>query len=244
MSSTRNPLTPSDTSDKSDIRQQAEKIAASCPDHNTCLSLKETRLMIHELRVHQIELEMQNEELRRVQAELDTTRLRYFDLYDLAPVGYVTLSETNMILEANLTAATLLGVIRNALLRNPISKFILKEDQDTFYRFHKKLFMTGEPQSCELWMLKSDGSTIWVHLSATISQNAANEPVCRLVLVDITELKRAETELHKKIDELERLNNVTVGRELRMIELKAEINTLLKAAGQPPKYMICREGEQ
>jgi len=90
-------------------------------------------------------------------------------------------------------------------------------------------------------MLKSDGSTIWVHLSATLAQNADNEPVCRLVLVDITELKRIETELQLKFDELERFNNVTVGRELRMIELKAEVNALLKAAGQSEKYTIFRE---
>jgi PAS domain S-box-containing protein len=238
MNNTSNSFTPSDLSD---IRKQAEKKAALCPEHNTCLSLKETRLMIHELRVHQIELEMQNEELRRVQVELDAARLRYFDLYDLAPVGYLTLSETNIILEVNLTASTLLGVIRNAILKKPISKFILKENQDTFYQFHRLLFQTGEPQSCELWMVKSDGSKIWAHLSATLTQNEANEPVCRLVLIDITELKRAETEVQLKCDELQRFNNVTVGRELRMIELKAEINALLKAAGQPEKYTIFRE---
>lgn len=195
MSTTNTPLTPSDTASKSDIRQQAEKQVALYPEHNICLSLKETRLVIHELRVHQIQLEMQNEELRRVQAELDATRLRYFDLYDLAPVGYVTLNETNMLLEANLTASTLLGVLRNTILSYPISKFILKDDQDTYYRFHKKLIETGQPQSCELWMVKSDGSTIWVHLSATLAKNSANELVCRLVLVDITARKQAEAAL-------------------------------------------------
>jgi len=195
MNNTSTPFTPSDLSY---IRKQAEHKAALCPEHNTCLSLKETRLMIHELRVHQIQLEMQNEELRRVQAELDATRLRYFDLYDLAPVGYVTLSETNMILEANLTATTMLEVLRNAILKMPISKFIRKDYQDVYYQFRKKLFETGAPQSCELWMLKNDGLPIWVHLSATLAQNAANEPLCRLVLVDITARKQAEVALRIK----------------------------------------------
>ena len=102
------------------------------------------RNMLYELRVHQIELEMQNEELRRMQVALDTTRARYFDIYDLAPVGYCTLSEQGLILEANLTAATLLGVSRGALARQRISRFILKADQDIFYLHRKKALATGQ----------------------------------------------------------------------------------------------------
>ena len=127
---------------------------------------EETRRTLHELRVHQIELEMQNEELRRAQAELDAARARYFDLYDLAPVGYATVSEKGLILETNLTAATLLGVARDALVRQPFSRFILKEDQDLYSLHRKKLFEThsassgqaGEPQACELRMVKKDGT--------------------------------------------------------------------------------------
>ena len=95
--------------------------------------------MLHELRVHQIELEMQNEELRRTQAELEASRARYFDLYDLAPVGYFTLSEKGLILEANLTAATLLGVARGDLVKQPLPRFILPEDQDIYYLHRKQL---------------------------------------------------------------------------------------------------------
>ena len=97
----------------------------------------DTQRLVHELQVHQIELEMQNEELRRAQVELDAARARYFDLYDLAPVGYCTISEEGLILEANLTAATLLGVARGALVKQPITRFILKEDQDIYY-LHRK----------------------------------------------------------------------------------------------------------
>ena len=74
--------------------------------------------------MHQVELEMQNEELRRAQLELDATRARYFDLYDLAPVGYCTLSEQGLILEANLTAASRLGVARDALAQQRLTSFI------------------------------------------------------------------------------------------------------------------------
>jgi len=241
MNNTSNPLLSSDTtdtSDASDLRLQAEKKAALSPEHNTCLSLNETRLMIHELRVHQIELEMQNEELRRAQEELNDARARYFDLYDLAPVGYCTLSETNVILEANLNASALLGVVRGRLIGQPISNFLLKEDQDAYYLFRKQLFETGEPQTCELGMVKSDGASFWVQLSATVARNADLTPVCRLVLVDVTKRKRIEAELLQKCNDLERFNNLTVDREMRMIELKAEINALLNAAGQPDKYKI------
>ena len=96
-----------------DLRRRAEEMAQEkgeqIPEDLDSLSPEETRQVLHELRVHQIELEMQNEELRRAQAELEASRARYFDLYDLAPVGYFTLSEQGLILEANLTAADSAG---------------------------------------------------------------------------------------------------------------------------------------
>jgi PAS domain-containing protein len=119
-------------------RRQAEEIArkeaVQTSEDLESRSPEGIRQTLHELRVHQIELEMQNEELRRAQAELEAARARYFDLYDLAPVGYCTLSEQGLILETNLTAATLLGVARGALVQQPISRFIFPEDQD-LYRF-------------------------------------------------------------------------------------------------------------
>jgi PAS domain S-box-containing protein len=241
MNNTSTPILPLD---KSDLRRKAEQKVALSPEHNTCLSLNETRRMIHELRVHQIELEMQNEELRQTQEELNAARVRYFDLYDLAPVGYCTLSEEGLFLEANLTATTLLGLHRSKLVGQPISKFIFKEDEDIYYLFRKQLFATGEPQVCELRMVKSDGSLFWGQMSATIAQNADNVSVCRIVLIDTSEGKRAAVELQKKYSELERSNHVMVGRELRMIELKAEINALLRAAGQPDKYKNASSAER
>jgi len=117
--------------------------------------------VLHDLRVHQIELEMQNEELHRTQVELEASRARYFDLYDLAPVGYVTLSEKGLILEANLIAATLLGVARGALVKQPFRRFILPEDQDIYYRHGKQLSERGVPQVCELKMLRADAVPFW-----------------------------------------------------------------------------------
>jgi diguanylate cyclase (GGDEF)-like protein/PAS domain S-box-containing protein len=153
------------------------------------------RELIHELQIHQIELEMQNEELRRVQAELDESRARYFDLYDLAPVGYCTISENGLILEANLTAASLLGVARRELFNQPLSRFIIKEDQDTYYLHRKQLFSTGSPQACEFRMLKKEGTYFWAYIDATTAQGANGMPVCRISMSDITIRKQEEAEL-------------------------------------------------
>jgi PAS domain-containing protein len=105
------------------LRRLAEEQAALSPEIPEAVTPDEARRVLHELRVHQIELEMQNEELRRTQGELETSRARYFDLYDLAPVGYLTLNETGVIQEANLTTVTLLGVTRSNLRTQSIQPF-------------------------------------------------------------------------------------------------------------------------
>jgi PAS domain S-box-containing protein len=151
-----------------------------------------TRKVLHELKVHQIELEMQNEELRRAQIELGASRARYFDLYDLAPVGYFTINDNGLILESNLTAARLLGAERIALVNKPISRIILDNDQDIYYNHRKRLFKTGLPQECELRLVKKDGSRLWVRLDAAIVQDAQGTPVCRAVVSDISARKQAE----------------------------------------------------
>jgi len=178
------------------LRQRAEEVfrgkAAGRKENVEALSPDEVRQMLHELRVHQIELEMQNEELRRAHEELEAARARYFDLYDLAPVGYFILNEQGLILEINLTTATLLGVARSALVKQPLTRFILPEDQDIFYRHRKLLFETGAPQVCELRLVKKDDAPFWVRIDATAAQDANGAPVCRATLIDITERKRAE----------------------------------------------------
>ncbi len=149
------------------------------------------RTILYELRVHQIELEMQNEELRAAQADLDAERAHYFDLYDLAPVGYVTISEAGLILEANLTASTLLDVKRPALIKKPLSRFVLQEDRDIFHLLINQPHQTGWPM-CDLRMVKSDGTTFWAHLKKVSARDKNDAPVCRIVLSDITWRKKAE----------------------------------------------------
>ena len=202
---------PQDT----ELRRRAEDVAregaAQWPEDLKALSPEESLRTLHELRVHQIELETQNEELRRAQAELDAARARYFDLYDLAPVGYVTVSETGLILEANLTAASLLGVARGALVKQRLTAFILKEDVDIYYLRSKQLLATGEPCDFELRLVKQDGTVFWVHLAASAARDAAGAPVSRVVLSDISERQRAETEkeaLQARLIEMQKLESV------------------------------------
>ena len=189
-----------------DPRRRAEETLRAQPKDMAALSPEAAQRLLQELRVHQIELEMQNEELRRAQVALDAARARYFDLYDLAPVGYCTLSKEGLILEANLTAATLLGAARSALVKQRVTRFVLREDQDLYYLHRQQLLETGEPQAFELRMVKKDETAFWARLEATAARDAEGAPVCRVVLSDITKRKRAEEALRQKAEELARSN--------------------------------------
>ena len=153
------------------------------------------RNLLHELRVHQAELEAQNEELRCTKLELDAARARYFDLYDLAPVGYCTVSDTEKILNANLTATQLLGIPCGSLIGRPIQQFIAPVDQDIYYLHCKRLFETGHPQSCELRMLRPDRSHFWARLMATFDHGTTGQSTHRIVLTDVHERKLAEDKI-------------------------------------------------
>ena len=183
-----------------DLRRQVEEIirkkVPKLPENLDSLSPEEQRKLRHELRVHQIELTMQNESLRRTQEELESSRVRYFNLYDLAPVGYLALSEEGLTQEANLTAASLLGVERSVLIKKSLTRFIHREDQDFYYLHHKQLFETGKPQVCELRMVKKDGSLFWVRLESTIARDSeSGSTLSYTVISDITERKQAEKAL-------------------------------------------------
>ncbi|MEI6970755.1 MAG: PAS domain-containing protein, partial [bacterium] len=174
------------------LRQRAEGMSARAPKTARAASPEETEKMFHELQVHQLELELQNEELRRAQAALDQSHQRYLDLYDYAPVGYLTISEKGVVLEANLTAATLLSVPRGVLIGRMFSRFVVNEDQGVYYRHRKQLFEAGVPQACDLRVKKVGDSPVWVRLTATASHDAKGKPACLIVLGDISARKRAE----------------------------------------------------
>ena len=185
--------------EQADAMVRTEALQAAGSDQR--LSPDALQKTLYELRVHQIELEMQNEELRHVQLSLDAERERYFDLYDLAPVGYCTVSAQGFILEANLTAATLLGIVRRSLVKEPLNRFVDKADQDNYYLIRKRLLETGQPQSSELQMVPRAGPPFWASLVASLVHSEDSADVMRVVLSDISERKRMAMELDQLMQE-------------------------------------------
>jgi len=183
-----------------DMRRRAEaKVREEqlSPEDFEGLSGREIERLFHELRVQQIQLEMQNEELRRAHAELEATRARYFDLYDLAPVGYLTLSDKGVILEANLTAANFLGVSRCTLTKRHLAPFLYKEDQDAFYLHCKQGGCQNEPYMCEVRMVRQDGTVFWAQMAITGLRQAEGPDLYRIALSNITAQKQMEQALRE-----------------------------------------------
>src|SRR3989339_551686 len=165
------------------LRQKAEEQLFKRPIDPATLTPEQAREQLHELQVHQIELEMHNDELRRTQLDLEESRTRYFDLYDMAPVGYFTVNQGGLVLETNLTAANMLGMDRSGLITQPLSHYIFREDQDLFYLRRNTLIKSGTPQAFELRMIKG-ATPFWVSLQAPVAlaqylaQNLEMDYVC------------------------------------------------------------------
>ncbi|MDM8527887.1 EAL domain-containing protein [Anaerolineales bacterium HSG24] len=162
-------------------------------------AIENVRSIIHELHVHQIELEIQNETLRQTQQQLEKNRDKYADLYDFAPIGYFTLDYTGLILEANLTGANKLEQPRYQLIKRLLSTFIIKDDQDKFYAYRQLVFETKIQQSCELTIITKTGNQFIAQLeSIAITKKGAKTPRSwRIAMIDITERKLAETKLRE-----------------------------------------------
>jgi PAS domain S-box-containing protein len=217
-----------------DLRKRAEEKAAS----QDALVLEarspeESQQLIHELRVHQIELEMQNEHLRQAQESLDAARTRYFQLYELAPVGYLTLNAAGLILEANLKAASLLGVARNELIQAHLFRFVLKDDRNTYHLLNQRLREAGEPQSCEVRLNRKDSDPFWVRLETNLASSESGAVVSRVTLSDITERKQSEEALRKGEEQLRAANEQLEQKvQERTSELNIQARQLRALAGR------------
>ncbi|MFP4397900.1 MAG: PAS domain S-box protein [Desulfonatronovibrio sp.] len=193
-----------DMQESRDLREQAEEqfSARDIPSLRDIrnMSAEEIQHVFQELHVHQIELDLQNQDLSSAREELEVSLERYFELYDLAPVGYLMVSVRGVILEANLAAADMLGTFRNNLTGQRFSRFICKKDEHAYYQHRKELFKSrsiGLTRSCELRMTRVDGTVFWALLEAAAIQNQDDSICCRVVISDIDKRKMAEEKLRQ-----------------------------------------------
>jgi len=199
--------------DKARLRQQAEKQLAGQTGQAQNLSgmdPDEIAQAVHELQVHQIELEMQNEQLRQTQQELEQTRDRYSDLYDFAPVGYCTLSDKGLIAECNLTLCSLLDVNRSSLIGKRFSAFIHPEDQDNYYRFWNQLQKAKTARESQFRMLAKNGQRFFTDLHATVVMESETEKQqVRLAVTNISAQRAADDALLRERDLLKNITNTS-----------------------------------
>jgi len=182
----------------SPLGEQAEAVLAS--SQSAATPLPSAQEMLHELQVHQIALTMENDELRRVQNALEESLDRYRDLYEFAPVGYLTLTGDEQIASVNLTGATLLREEHAALLHRPFVRVVAAEDEDRWQHFFRQALQQGELQSCELSLQRGDGSHFHARLDCLCPEGEPSG--LRIALTDITEHWHAVQELRSREDRL------------------------------------------
>jgi len=149
--------------------------------------------LLHELQVHQVELEMQNAELHEARDRMEALLEKYTDLYDFAPVGYFSLNESGRITEVNLTGAALLGVERSLLINRSLPRFVAPASQPGFLDFLKRVFAGTGQQVCEAALLKPSAAVFWASIHGVAATSVSSpQKWCRVAVSDITSLKQAE----------------------------------------------------
>jgi PAS domain S-box-containing protein len=173
---------------KKELRDKAVSFINKNPAAIKEIPPEEVKMLVEDLQVHQVELEMQNEELRRAQIELEDSRQKYVDLYDFAPVGYYTFDTKGIIKEVNLAGANLVGVERRRLIGRGFSSFLDEENQRKFYKHRQEALQTGNQQICEMELLNKDRLQVHVLLKTIVSHSQKKEnQELRSAITDITE---------------------------------------------------------
>ena len=149
-----------------ELRKKAEELVRDEPRNSKSSPTAKSRIWFMNLRVHRVELAMQNQELREAQEALEESRLKYFDLFELAPVGYFTFDRLGMILEVNLTGARMLGVERSRLLNRPFSRYLDENSLDAFLHHREELIKGKGRESCELQLISKDGGVRYILLKS------------------------------------------------------------------------------
>ncbi len=186
------------------LRQRAEDQLRITREQILRMSPEDVQRLVYELQIHQVELRLQNEELQRAQQDLTATRDRYSDLYDFAPVGYVTLSSEGVIREANLTAATLLGTERSHVVGTLLSRFLNGPARDTFWRHLSRLRTERALCTCEVTVQRFDGLSITLKLESVAVEEAQGAPrQFRTILSDVSARVEAEAALRTLNETLE-----------------------------------------
>ena len=196
-------MNPNDKDNKLELRTAAEAELAKRPP-GLSLGKGDAQRLLHELQVHQIELEMQNEALRQAQDALEESRDQYVDLYEFAPVGYLSLNADGMVERINLTGTRLLGIDRDTILKRPFRTFIKGEDEDRWVR-HFIAVKNGDENGIELTMQRRDGKVFHSRLDCKRSGVGAGDTGIRIALTDISARRKLETELETHRNHLEEL---------------------------------------
>jgi two-component system cell cycle sensor histidine kinase/response regulator CckA len=180
------------------LRKGAEEILQEKTGDLQELSDKDVQNLVHELGTHQIELEMQNEELRKAQSELEESRNRYSNLYDFAPIGYFTFDKNGIIIEVNLTGANIIGIERSFLINKPFSLYIAFGSRDVFYLHLRQVFRTNARQTCEIKLVDKNKNQFYALLESLVVQdNEGNFSQCRTAISDITKHKLEDEALQE-----------------------------------------------
>jgi PAS domain S-box-containing protein len=181
------------------LRLKAEALLQATIRDVAPISITDVQQLVHELQVHQIELEMQNDELHRAQAALEAARTRYGDLYDFAPAGHLTLDMSGTIVEANLRAGTLLGINRKELIGQSLARFIDSNDEGTFHRHSQDVLKSGSRQACQVRLRNKTSIASWSHLESVVVHDQRGRVIgWRTALLDVSAQKQAERDLRER----------------------------------------------
>ena len=184
--------------DAADLRRRAEeRLKRQRPEGAGQRTELETARLVHELEVHQIELEMQNEELQQARAKADALLAQYIDLYDSAPTGYFNLARDGTVLAVNLTGARLLGIERAQLLNRRFGFLVSVADRPAFNTFLEKTFAGKDREFCEAALLRAETDPLFVRIEAVVSEGRRD---CRAAVLDVTDRHRAEAERERSIE--------------------------------------------
>ena len=208
-------------------RSRAEELVKQRKQGDVISDTRPYEEVLQELLVHQVELEMQNEELRKAQEIIEESRTRYVDLYDFAPVAYFTFDPAGLIIECNLTACALLGIERRFLTGKPFSSHLLPPYRDLFHKHRLDVLNADSKQTVELMLEKANGLPYAVSIGS-VAVRTLDGPKIRSAVTDVSDRKEAEEALRKANAELH-----TALKERHKTEEQLRQSQKMEAVGHP-----------